>query len=89
LTGQQRLAGSEMALEERGRSPDLERQGCGEGAAAGGACVQRLLMRVQRAMVWVSDPAAKACWMRLILETVYTAWSSSVTSELVASASRW
>jgi hypothetical protein len=70
LTGQQRPAGSEMALEEQGRGPNPEGQGCGKGAVAGGACVQRLLMRAQRAMVWVSDPAAKACWTRPILETV-------------------
>jgi hypothetical protein len=44
-------AGSEVALEEWGRGPDLEGQCCGEGAAAGGACTQRPLIRVWRAMV--------------------------------------
>jgi hypothetical protein len=51
LTGQWRPAGSEVALEEWGRGPGPESQGCGEGAAAGGACTQRLSMRVWRAMV--------------------------------------
>jgi hypothetical protein len=51
LTGQQRQAGSEVALEEWGRGPGPEGQGCGEGAAAGGACMQRLSMRARRAMI--------------------------------------
>jgi hypothetical protein len=50
LTGRQRLAGSEVALEEQGRGPDPEGQGGGEGALAGGAWVRRLSIRAQRAM---------------------------------------
>jgi hypothetical protein len=40
-----------MALEEQGRVPNLEGQGCGEGAVASGACMWRLSMRAWRAMV--------------------------------------
>jgi hypothetical protein len=50
LAGRQRPVGSEVALEEQGRGPDPEGQGGGEGAAAGGAWAQRLLIRAWRAM---------------------------------------
>jgi hypothetical protein len=50
LTRWRRLAGSKVALEERGRGPDLDGRGGGKGAAAGGAWAQRLSIRARRAM---------------------------------------
>jgi hypothetical protein len=49
LTRQRRPAGSEVALEERGRGPDPEGRDGGEGAVAGGACVRRLSIRARKA----------------------------------------